>query len=117
MEEELIINMGENENKEVQKAIDSALMSKRVGDLERWKDVYEKSQQEKFERIQEENKKERLQLENKLDRFMENLSKQIADLTTQLNNQKDNWLSKPPWWLTILITGLCSALVYMITRN
>ena len=109
--------MGENEDKEVQKAIDSALMSKRITDLERWKDVFEKSSQEKIERMQEENKKERILFEEKLDKFMENLTKQISELTTKLNNQKDSWMSKPPWWLTALITSLYSALVYMITRK
>jgi len=117
MEKELILKMGENEDKEVQKAIDSALMSKRITDLERWKDVFEKSSQEKIERMQEENKKERILFEEKLDKFMENLTKQISELTTKLNNQKDSWMSKPPWWLTALITSLCSALVYMITRK
>jgi len=117
MEKELILKMGENEDKEVQKAIDSALMSKRITDLERWKDVFEKSSQEKIERMQEENKKERILFEEKLDKFMENLTKQISELTTQLNNQKTNWMSKAPWPLVALITSLFSALVYMLTKK
>ena len=109
--------MGENEDKEVQKAIDTGLMSKRITELERWKDVFEKSSQEKIERMQEENKKERILFEEKLDKFMENLTKQISELTTQLNNQKTNWMSKAPWPLVALITSLFSALVYMLTKK
>lgn len=117
MEKGLILNMGEQEDKEIQSAIEFALMGKRVGDLERWKDIYEKSQQEKFERMQEENKKERILFEEKLDRFMDSLSKQIGELTTKLNEQKDNWMSRTPWWLVTLITFLFSTVTYLLTKK
>jgi exonuclease VII large subunit len=112
--------MGEQEDKEIKQAVDQALVTKRIGDLEHWKDLYEKSQQEKFERMQEENTKERIKFEEKLDHFMDGLTKQITELTTQLNNQKTSWMSKAPWSLVALITGLfgfsASLVTYLLTK-
>jgi hypothetical protein len=112
--------MGEIEEKQQKAAIEFALMEKRVGDLEHWKELYEKLQQEKFEKMQEENRQERIKFEEKLDKFMENLTTQITILTNKFNEQKDSWLSKPPWWLTILITVLCTItsglVVYLVTK-
>lgn len=117
MNKELILNMGENEDREQQKAIEFALLDQRVVSLERWKDAYEKAQQDKFERMQEENKNERLKFEEKLDKFMENISSQIADLSIRLNNQKDNWLQRPPFWVSAVFTGLISLVVYLVTKK
>jgi len=98
--------MGIEEDKEIQKTVEFALLQQRVDLLEKWRSGYEEAQNQKWENF-----------DKKIDKFVENITLQITSLTTQLNDQKTNWTARVPWWLTTMITGLCSALVYMLTRK
>lgn len=113
-----VFNLGETEDKEqTTKAIEFALLKQEVDNLKVWKCSYEDSQNQKLERMQEENKKERLKFEEKLDKFMEGLTKQISELTIQLNNQKTDWSKRVPWPLMLLVTSLSSMVVYLLTKH
>lgn len=99
-----LINLGEHEDKDQQKAIEFALLQQRVDLLEKWKSGYEEAQNQRWENF-----------DKKIDKFTENFTKQFAELTAQLNEQKNNWFNRVPWWITLLFGSMASIIVYLFT--
>jgi len=97
--------MGENEDRETQSAINMALLQQRVQGLEQWKCGYEEAQNQRWNNF-----------EKKMDKFVENLTVQITSMNTKLNDQKDNWMSKPPYWVTAMFSALVGLVVYLVTK-
>ena len=100
-----VFNLGEQEDKEIQSAINLALVQQRVDNLEKWKCGYEEAQNQRWNNF-----------EQKMDKFVDNLTAQMTSMTTKLNDQKDNWMSKPPYWVTAMFSALVGLVVYLITK-
>jgi len=119
--------MGESEDKQDQ-AIKFALLKQEVDNLKIWKKDHEDAQITQFEKAQSETDKRITRIEETINNFiaksdektkelMNQFASQFTTLAEQLNTQKNNWMSKPPWWLTALISGLISTIVYLLTRK
>ncbi len=89
--------MGENE--EQKKAIEFALLQQRVDILEKWKSGYEEAQNQRWEHF-----------EKKFDKFVETI-------TEKINEQKSNWITRVPWYVTLLFGGMMSTIVYLLTKG
>ena len=101
-----VFNLGElQEDKELQSAINLALVQQRVSNLESWKSGYEEAQNQRWNNF-----------EKKIDKLFDNLTTQMTSMTSQLNNQKDNWMSKPPYWVTAMFSALVGLVVYLVTK-
>ena len=101
-----VFNLGElQEDKELQSAINLALVQQRVSNLESWKSGYEEAQNQRW-----------LNFEQKIDKNFETLAIQMASMATKLNDQKDKWMSKPPYWVTAMFSALVGLVVYLVTK-
>jgi len=75
--EGLVNLMGENEDKEIQAAINLALVQQRVKSLEQWKCGYEEAQNQRWDNF-----------EKKMDKFVDNLTIQVNNFSSTNNKSK-----------------------------